>query len=147
VIIFIGDAPGNKNVDPDVAFVGTKSYCKLLEWIAKMNLSINDVYICNSKDLGEYHGSNLEDSAFCNFYIKTKALHSRTESHYIDIFPSLDSIVVLGNNAEKVVKKTGLPYFKLPHPSGRNFKLNDKKYVNNILKECKEYIYETGSKD
>jgi len=31
-------------------------------------------------------------------------------------------------------------YFSLPHPSGRNRLLNDKKYIKLKLKECKEWL-------
>ena len=37
------------------------------------------------------------------------------------------------------LSKIGVEHFKLPHPSGLNRKLNDKKYVNKVLKECYEY--------
>lgn len=40
-----------------------------------------------------------------------------------------DRIVALGKNASKVLSKLKLDFFEMPHPSGRNRKLNDKEYV------------------
>lgn len=47
MIVFVGDKPSKKNVDPDIAFVGTQSYKRLLLWIWEMNLSVNDIHVCN----------------------------------------------------------------------------------------------------
>jgi|TARA_A100001388_G_C28769974_1_gene503210 hypothetical protein len=50
-----------------------------------------------------------------------------------------DKVIALGNVASEALSKIGVEHFKLPHPSGLNRKLNDKKYVNKVLKECYEY--------
>jgi uracil-DNA glycosylase len=122
VIIFVGDKPSNKNKCPSIPFVGTQSYKRLLEWIWIMDIDISQVRLCN-KDF----------------------IHGTYEDWYIP----------LGNEAEKAVKERLFfvwnwkkqkeeiiepYYFKLPHPSGLNRKLNDKKWLNQQLKECKEWL-------
>ena len=124
MIIFVGDKPSDKNIDENVAFVGTKSYKTLLDWIYRMNLSINDVRLIN-KNMVHVYPTDL-----CKF-------------------------VVLGNEAEKVIRKhwstywdeptqqsvtIAAEYFKLPHPSGLNRQLNDEEFINQKLKECEEWI-------
>ena len=47
-------------------------------------------------------------------------------------------IIALGNNASKALK--GLPHFKLPHPSGLNRQTNDKKFINQKLRECRKWL-------
>ena len=51
-------------------------------------------------------------------------------------------VVALGNNASKALTKASVSHFKLPHPSGLNRQLNNKKYVAKRLKECYNYIRE-----
>lgn len=54
-------------------------------------------------------------------------------------------VIALGNVASEALIKINVDHFKLPHPSGLNRKLNDKKYVTRVLKECKEY-YENSTR-
>ena len=49
MIYFIGDKPSKKNIDKNVAFVGTRSYKTLLDWIYRMNLNINKICLFNHK--------------------------------------------------------------------------------------------------
>lgn len=131
MIIFVGDKPGNKNIDPELAFVGTKSYEKLLTWFAKMRLSTNDIVICNIKDLKRYHWGDV--------YIETKTLHDGG-SYHLDFLPNQDKFVALGRNAEKALKQLDVESFYLPHPSGSNPKANKSKELDKTLKECEKWI-------
>jgi hypothetical protein len=49
-------------------------------------------------------------------------------------------VVALGNTAADALDRLGIVYFKLPHPSPRNRKLNDKTYINALLRNCKDYL-------
>lgn len=124
MIIFVGDKPSKKNTNPDIPFVGTKSYKTLLEWIYLMDIDISQVQLENS-----------DKDSFCG-YLKLCQIVGN------DCLQDDIQLVVLGNNAEKIVKKFNHPYFKLPHPSGLNTKLNDKKWLSNELKRCKEWLNE-----
>ena len=54
MIYFIGDKPSKNNIDTEVAFVGTRSYKTLLDWIYTMNLSINKVCLYSDIDCEEH---------------------------------------------------------------------------------------------
>ncbi len=92
-----------------------------------MNLNINDVQICNITNFKEYRWGG-------KFYVD--------DTIWVDILPE-DKIIVLGNEAEKRLKKTGLKFFKLPHPSGSNLQNNDLQFIYRELKKCREFINET----
>lgn len=126
MIIFVGDRPGRKNLDPNIPFVGTQSYKKLLEWIWYLDVDINNVILMN-KDEFDY------DYVSCRITRNGCTISDK---------PRDCKIVVLGNNAEEVVDMYGmLNYFKLPHPSGLNRKLNDKKWLQKELSKCKKYLH------
>lgn len=127
MIIFVGDEPSTKNVDPNIPFVGTQSYKKLLEWIWEMDLDINNILVCNRKDLDYDYVSGR---VYINFTYITHKLNQED-----------CKIIALGNKVdEQLDEYSSLKYLKIPHPSPRNRKLNDKKYIKKVLKECKEWI-------
>lgn len=129
MIIFVGDKPSKQNLDPDIPFVGTQSYKKLLSWIAKLDVDYNDSVICNVEHLKIDSMGHMSVELNCMFF---------------EIDPEGDRFVALGNNAAKALRALSLPFFQLPHPSGLNRKLNDKTYVEYVLDECKEYIHEAN---
>ena len=51
-----------------------------------------------------------------------------------------DKIIAFGNFASSCLNKMDIEHFKMPHPSGRNRQLNNRKWVNRKLKECKEWL-------
>ena len=118
MIYFIGDKPSKKNIDKNVAFVGTRSYKTLLDWIYRMNLNINKICLFNHKG-----------------FINTRLKHINEH----------DAIVALGNVASEALSKENVPHIKIPHPSGLNRVLNDKKMVDKFLKHCKDYIGECNA--
>lgn len=127
-VVFVGDAPSKKNKDPKSAFVGTKSYDKLCTWIPKLDISINNVYICNREHItarGTWFDVSTPEIAL-----------------ELGVTPyEQDKVIALGDKASKYLTQIGCEHFKLPHPSGRNLKLNDEKLVRNVLKQCKEFIH------
>lgn len=54
----------------------------------------------------------------------------------------VERVVALGNTAEDALKKLGIIYFKLPHPSPRNRLLNDRESIDSLLYKCKMYLEE-----
>jgi uracil-DNA glycosylase len=111
--VFVGDRPSSKNASPDVPFVGTPSHKILLQWIDK--LEVKDYMLLNS------HTNQDIDLIINCYFIGAK-------------------IVALGNNASKRICVVLIPHFKLPHPSPRNRKCNDKEWLGLALAACKEYV-------
>ena len=52
-------------------------------------------------------------------------------------------IIALGNFSSETLTKLGIDHFKMPHPSPRNRKLNDKEFEKKMINECKSYLNET----
>ncbi len=113
MIVFVGDQPSKKNIDPNIPFVGTQSYKRLLEWIWEMNIDISEVKLLNKDSLYRFMHND--------FHVRPR-------------------IISLGKNAEKVAKVYGGLHFNLPHPSGLNRQNNDKEFIKQKLKECKEWL-------
>lgn len=123
-VIFIGDRPNpKKNLSMDVPFVGTKSYKILLEWIYRMDVDISKVVMMNAFDV-----------------LGTRLLTLRPQKAY-------PKVIVLGENADNAWRSAcntlarNIPSFKLPHPSGLNRELNDKKKLSEALAKCRAFIY------
>jgi hypothetical protein len=89
MIVFVGDKPSEKNLDPAIPFVGTGSYRTLLGWFADLDVDINVVKLKN-KDSAE----------------RLAILQSW--------FPHPIKIVALGNEAEKELNRCGAKFYKLP---------------------------------
>jgi len=54
-----------------------------------------------------------------------------------------DKIVTWGTMVSNYIRRLGFDnHFVLPHPSPRNRKLNDHKYVHHTLEQCRKYLDE-----
>lgn len=120
LVLFVGDTPSRKNLDPEIPFVGTASYKVLLGWIGDLELCVSNVFLCN-QDTTEFRPDFRE----ANIY---------------DWHLSYDRVIALGNNASKKLNSLNIPHFKLPHPSPKNRKLNDKTRIKQELEECREWL-------
>lgn len=114
MILFIGDEPSRLNTDKEVAFKGAACETRLNEWIKRVNRKETYMVI------------NRVDKDFHELVGLCVALN--------------EPIVALGNKASGALKNE--PHFKLPHPSGRNRQINDKKLIEQKLTDCKKYIEE-----
>lgn len=116
-VIFVGDKPSRFNLDLNIAFIGAKCYPRLMKWL------------------------NFLEAENC----------SLLNSHTIELLTRIIQceahgfkIVALGNNASNRLTKVGVKHFRMPHPSGLNRKLNDKQYELDMLKEVKDWLYESN---
>lgn len=125
-IVFVGDEPSLDNVRSDVAFVGTKSYKRLLDWIYKMDVNINNTHLINKSNLTVLNKNEFEIHP---------DQHTTVFMEYVDC-----KFVALGNNASKALEALKIDHFKLPHPSGRNRAVNNKSLVLRELQACKEFL-------
>lgn len=123
MIYIVGDEPSKSNKSIDVPFVGTKSYKRLLDWIYKADLDINQIVLCNRDQIymygGRFHAVDVSEGTY--------------EIESCDVF------VALGVKAESHLTSFGLKCLRMPHPSGRNRQLNDEAFEALKIKELKEY--------
>lgn len=122
LIYVVADKPTKDNVSKDTPLVGTKTYKVFLEWLGYMDVDISRVRLYNQID-----------KPFSNIMSK----HTLKQS--IDV--GQIRVLALGQKAGTYLKKEGITFFLLPHPSGRNRLLNDKKFVKVKLIACRKYIY------
>lgn len=115
-VLFVGDKPSKTNTNPDVAFLGAKCEARLRDWVKQLGLNWDD----------------------CKFMNRTDTFATR--SIVFHIWYSNGIVVALGNEASRALRDAD--HFKLPHPSGRNRQLNDKKFVAQQLKLCKAWLHE-----
>ena len=64
-------------------------------------------------------------------------------AHLNETCKKYDKIVALGTKVSHVLMLTSIEHFMLPHPSGLNHQINDKEYVSEKLKQCREYLWDT----
>lgn len=114
-VLFVGDKPSAKNFDPKVAFEGSKSGETLKAWAKLMGLRKQDYMAINRVD---------------EFFVECCKSFSNADK----------AIITLGVHAHKALLKAGVPHFPLPHPSGLNRKLNDKKALAANLARCFQYV-------
>lgn len=112
-VVIVGDAPSSKNVNANIAFVGAKCFNTVVSWIKHLS---PDYYVCVNSD-DDNNLSNIQSLAQDNF-----------------------KIVALGNNAAGRLASKKINFFKMPHPSGLNRQLNDKDYIDKVLKDCYAYV-------
>lgn len=112
-VVFVGDGPSKTNVSPDVAFVGAKCFTTVVEWIKELN---PDFYVCLNSDTC----SQLSD------------IRALAKSGF--------KVIAFGNKASERLMKMHIGHHMMPHPSGLNRKLNDKKYVALELYHAHSFI-------
>ena len=86
MVYFIGDR-ASKGYDPSSAFIGTYNYRKLLSWIFKMDLNINDVRLYNA-----------------NHYIK----------HILPTIKDTDIVATIGKGPSLKFCERNILHYKLP---------------------------------
>lgn len=122
-ILVVGQNPGNRTFRKrDSAPNIGSSIGRLYDWMSYMNI---DIY--------SFHNVCTQTGNVTKKDIDYELLKSVTEGY--------DKIVALGEFASEALKHIERDYFKLPHPSGLNRKLNDQSFVKKVLYDCKKYIY------
>lgn len=87
---------------------------------------------------------NCNCTSFCNIYdgFGQFSLRDVKRDYIREISKDYDKILALGTKASDVLNLMGIDHFRLPHPSGLNRKLNNKRYVEHTLSECREYLWD-----
>ncbi len=115
-ILFVGDRPSSRNVDPEVAFLGTLSGKRLKEWCM--------LYF------PDYHTVSVNQVSFNAVKLVARFLYYK------------QPIIALGNEASRWLTKKNIEHFKLPHPSPRNRNLNDPQFIEERMNECMTWLGE-----
>ncbi len=110
--IFVGDKPSKLNSDPNIPFIGSRCYPRLLSWIHFLLQPGDEYMLLNRTDI--------------DFQLWTY-LASRTGT----------PIIALGQVASKAIR---YPHLTLPHPSGLNRQNNDYSYIKSQLEAVKRHL-------
>lgn len=121
-IVIVGLNPSKLNTDPNIPFIGSKSYPILLSWLDILNLP-------------NYTILNLSNSI--------EASYKPTKTDIAAFLPQLaeyDIVICLGNAVYSSLQPHCRVLFKLPHPSPRNRKNNNRSFIRAQLEECRRFI-------
>lgn len=119
MILFVGDRPSPRMKPGAKPFEGAACEKRLMEWL-------------------EVLSNGFTNSAFDDFRIVNR--FDRPKRIFAKWWTGEAIVVALGNNASRTLNKYCIVHFKLPHPSGRNRQINDKAFIEQKLKECKEWL-------
>lgn len=128
-VLIVGQNPSKHNIDLAKAFVGSKSGRTLMSWITQVGLDQEHNVLVNCSD----------DTDFKLNKKNTYKAFFKIGGHMAAYQP--DKVLSLGKVAHRVLSEAGVNHFELPHPSGRNRKLNDKRWLAKQLRLCKDYVY------
>lgn len=113
-VLVVGLNPSKRNGDPP-------SLIRLYKWLDHLN---------------------IKHVSFINLYEDYEPDYKERKSEYIKcISGGYDRILALGNTVSECLTDMDVDHHRLPHPSGLNRKLNDKKFVDEQLQICKNYIW------
>lgn len=128
MILFVGSNPSHLNNNPHVPFYGSRSEKNFKEWTARL-VPNGNYKVVNVSDALTPHNRPLRKDEFDLLKLCNNALD-----------PEITKIVALGNTASIALDMIGIKYFKLPHPSPLNRKLNNKYYIEAVLEECEKWL-------
>lgn len=125
-VLFLGSNPSKSSSSTLPFWEDSRSRKILDSWLARIQLDQSH----------SIHFMNVSDSPTeGNRPLKMREIHlelNRLSSLIGDMKP--DKIISLGKTADIALTLLQLPHFAMPHPSGKNFKLNDKAYVEEKIR-------------
>lgn len=134
-VLFVGDEPSSKNKSPDVPFVGTPSYKRLLRWIGELDLDIHRVDIINS-----------DKSEVRTDWVPAKIifLGKKAQIKFESVPPKFLVYSDMGymSLGKHQFNYDTVPKIVIDHPSPRNRKFNKPGYESKMLKDLKRWLYE-----
>ncbi len=133
-ILIVCQNPSKNNLGLRVPFIpvmirSTNNNLTLIKWLKTLGVSRWGVINC----------SNLLDTRWTKSDIKICSAQIR---YIYDNNGEYHKVLALGNIASKVLTLASIQHFKLPHPSGRNRKLNDRLWLDGELRKCREYLHD-----
>lgn len=130
-ILIVGSNPSTQNDNAEVPFEGTRSHSILEKWLHQLEISKTELLIIN---VSNKVTPNNEPITIKDINDNLSRIRNVLEEY------NPTHIIALGQIAARALKKLDTNYYVLPHPSPKNRKLNDKIFVEETLKECKEYL-------
>jgi uracil-DNA glycosylase len=131
-ILFLGSNPSKSSISTLPFWEDSRSRKILDSWLNKIQLDQS----CSIRFM------NVSDSPTENnrpLKMKEIRLESNRLNNLIKEIKPI-KIVALGKTAEIALTMLQLPHLTMPHPSGKNFQLNDKKFVEEKIKRLGEYL-------
>lgn len=141
-ILIVGDKPSPSMKPGAKPFEGAKCEQRLLEWIGYglSSIGIYEVHYENflGKGIIADNSCRLFEGGGDKWSIMFVIVNKDSILSKVNAMVKCDWIIALGNEASEFLGE--VPHFKLPHPSGLNRQVNDKAYIEEQLKLCKEYL-------
>ncbi len=130
MILFIGSNPSHVADTEATPFCkSTKSGKIFSRWLTEMNPG-DEFDLTNIVDFPTEKNKPLRLSDISDSRLQQLILEC---SKY-------DKVVALGSFPSHVLAGLHIKHFRLPHPSPRNYQLNNYEFIREKLKECKKYI-------
>lgn len=130
-VLFVGSNPSYSASTLDPFCSSTMSGKILSRWLSLISIEGCTYLFCNVAD---YKKPN-------NRALSRKEIVDNLESLSKKIqLLSPDKIVALGNTAATALTLLQLPHYTMPHPSGLNRQLNDKRLVQEKINELRNFI-------
>lgn len=129
-ILFVGSNPSQSAGIHTPFWANTASAKVLSKWIDQLSdvesLAFINVYHLPTENNRPLKMSEIRDNLSV---LKFKVEYNKDHM-----------VVALGKTAEKALTLLGVKFFSMPHPSGKNRKLNDKAYLEEKIKGLKLFL-------
>jgi uracil-DNA glycosylase len=127
-ILFVGSNPSQRSVCSEAFHGSTRSSQILMSW-------------CKDIECKKVFTNVVKQKTENNRPLTQAEINQSLDSLMADILiAQCDKIVALGKTATKALTLLGVDFYEMPHPSGRNRKLNDPKYVEEKVKGLVEFV-------
>ena len=127
-VVLVGSNPSQRSPDNSPFHISTRSRIIVDEWFRDMGCEISFMNICEEK--------TQDNKPLTQKQIRNHLLPF--SKRLSELNP--DKIVTLGRSAEYGCQILGIPFFPMPHPSGLNRQLNDKKFIDSKIEELRKFI-------
>jgi hypothetical protein len=130
-LLLVGSNPSSSSPTDDAFDCSTCSRKVINSWLSSIDLVNADIVYINVHNKPTIGNRPLSIKEIKSTLISLK--------HELDKFSDY-KIIALGNTANKALTLLHSAFYAMPHPSGRNRKLNDLMYVKEKLRGLKTYI-------
>ena len=126
-VLIVGSNPAQASPDNSAFHPSTRSRKVIDSWFEGIEAELTFINISNEKT-PENRPLNVSEIS------KSNEIHKQLQSF------KNHKIVAVGNAAGNALKRAGIDFLAMPHPSGRNRLLNDPAYVQGKIKQLRDYL-------